>query len=149
MFGYGQYTFPRISSENGFYSTEAHYSVCVRVRVCGHSIIAWCFLFFSDRKNPQPRKPCRQECSIGKYLHFVFSPAGAMNFRTLITRTTRAVNLFTCSSPDKLERLTNQSKQQCGKTMNICFFAVWGFPRGNVSLARNRDRSCISLQASS
>ena len=34
MSGYGQYTFPRISSENGFYSTEAHYSVCVRVRVC-------------------------------------------------------------------------------------------------------------------
>lgn len=126
MFGYGQYTFPRISSENGFYSTEAHYSVCVRVRVCVWSQY-YClmfFLFFSDRKNLQPRKPCRQECSIGKYLHFVFSPAGAMNFRTLITRTTRAVNLFTCSSPDKLEGLTNHSKQQCGKTMNICFFAV-------------------------
>ena len=124
--------------------------VCVYVCVCVVTVLLPnVFLFFSDRKNPQPRKPCRQECSIGKYLHFVFSPAGAMNFRTLITRTTRAVNLFTCSSPDKLEGLTNHSKQQCGKTMNVCFFAVWGFPRGNVSLARNRDRVCISLHASS
>lgn len=33
MFGYGQYTFPRISSENGFYSITQFVCVCVCVCV--------------------------------------------------------------------------------------------------------------------